>query len=122
MKLAEVRASAADDKLTIAEILALPSLRKGRASVYEKVAHSGAFRPQGFGNGSLQLVANGLLEDGRSFQVEWTEMRKKDGGGVSYVRHARLGIRNTFRLTTDEHSWFNWQRYLVEFLKGLSGK
>jgi S-formylglutathione hydrolase FrmB len=31
----------------------------------------------------------------------------------------RLGIRNTFRLTTDEHSWFNWRRYLAEFVRGL---
>ncbi|MBI4902839.1 MAG: hypothetical protein HY820_04340 [Acidobacteria bacterium] len=33
----------------------------------------------------------------------------------------RLGIRNTFWLTTDQHSWFNWRRYLTEFLKGLGG-
>ena len=31
----------------------------------------------------------------------------------------QLGIRNDFRITTDGHSWFNWRRYLAEFLTGL---
>ncbi|MGH9719063.1 MAG: hypothetical protein ACRD8O_02540 [Bryobacteraceae bacterium] len=30
----------------------------------------------------------------------------------------RLGIRSTFSLTLDEHGWFNWRRYLAEFVKG----
>jgi enterochelin esterase-like enzyme len=31
----------------------------------------------------------------------------------------RLGIRNTFNLSTGGHDWFNWRRYLAEFVKGL---
>lgn len=43
-------------------------------------------------------------------------------GNVARLRDSldRLGIRNTFRLTTDEHSWFNWRRYLAEFVRALS--
>jgi enterochelin esterase-like enzyme len=31
----------------------------------------------------------------------------------------RLGIQNTFNLTTGGHHWFNWRRYLADFVKGL---
>jgi enterochelin esterase-like enzyme len=31
----------------------------------------------------------------------------------------RLGIPNHFSITTGGHTWFNWRRYLAEFLKGL---
>ncbi|MBI4902838.1 MAG: hypothetical protein HY820_04335 [Acidobacteria bacterium] len=92
-KLAEIRAAATDDNLTIAELLALPSLRKGHARIYEEVTHPGAFRPQGFGNGSIEIAAAGVLEDGRSFQIEWVEMGKKDGGGASYLRHGRIEFK-----------------------------
>ena len=91
--LSEFQSAVDDDNVTIAEILALPSLRKGLASVYAEVTHPGAFRPQGQGNGSIEVVASGLLEDGTSFQLEFREMGKKDGGGVSFVRHIRIGFR-----------------------------
>jgi enterochelin esterase-like enzyme len=32
----------------------------------------------------------------------------------------RLGIPSTFKITTDEHSWFNWRRYFTDFIKRLS--
>ena len=31
----------------------------------------------------------------------------------------QLGIANYLSVTTGGHTWFNWRRYLVEFLKGL---
>jgi enterochelin esterase-like enzyme len=31
----------------------------------------------------------------------------------------RLGIPNHLSITTGGHTWFNWRRYLAEFLKGL---
>jgi len=92
-KLSEVRAAAADNQLTITEILALPSLRKGFASVFEEVIHPGANRPQGEGNGSIEAVANGVLADGTRFELEFREMGVKDGGGVSYVRHVRIDFK-----------------------------
>jgi hypothetical protein len=93
VKLSEFRAAIADGTLTVPEILALPSLRKGSASVYEEVTHPGSFRPQGAGNGSIEVVAKGTFADGTSFQFEFREMGVKDGGGVSYVRHIRIAFR-----------------------------
>jgi enterochelin esterase-like enzyme len=31
----------------------------------------------------------------------------------------RLGILNQFSITTGGHTWFNWRRYLTEFLNGI---
>ena len=31
----------------------------------------------------------------------------------------RFGIRNQLSVTTGGHTWFNWRRYLAEFLKGI---
>jgi len=31
----------------------------------------------------------------------------------------RLGIPNQLSVTTGGHTWFNWCRYLAEFLKGI---
>ena len=92
-KLSEVQATVADDKLTITEIQALPSLRKGVAKVFEEVSHIGLYRPQGEGNGSIEAVANGLLGDGTPFQLEFREMGVKNGGGISYVRHVRIDFK-----------------------------
>ena len=92
-RLSEVQAAVADDNLTISEILALPSLRKGLARIYEEVNHPGAFRPQGAGNGSLEVVASGVLEGGGLFQLEWREMGVINGGGASFIRHARIDFR-----------------------------
>jgi enterochelin esterase family protein len=31
----------------------------------------------------------------------------------------RLGIANRLSVTSGDHTWFNWRRYLAEFLKGI---
>jgi hypothetical protein len=93
VKVADFQAAAADDQVTIAEILAMPSLRKGTAHTFESVDHFGAYRPQGQGNGSIETTANGTLQDGTAFQVEFREMGVKNGGGVSFVRHIRIDFR-----------------------------
>ena len=80
-------------QLTINEIQALPSLRKGVAKVFEEVELFGLYRPQGEGNGSIEAVANGVLRDGTPFQLEFREMGVKNGGGVSYVRHVRIDFK-----------------------------
>ena len=90
VRLSEIQAATADNKLTITELLAMPSLRKGLASQFELVQLFGLLRPQGFGNGSIEVTANGVLQDGTPFQVEDVEMGKKDGGGVNFTRHVRI--------------------------------
>jgi hypothetical protein len=92
-KLSEVQAAVADHNLTLGELLALPSLRKGTAKVFEEVGHPGMYRPQGSGNGSIEVTASGVLESGTGFQVEFREMGVKDGGGVSFVRHVRIAFQ-----------------------------
>ena len=47
VKVANFQAAAADDQVTIAEILAMSSLRGGTAHTFESVDHFGAYRPQG---------------------------------------------------------------------------
>jgi hypothetical protein len=93
VKVADFQAAAADDQVTIGEILAMPSLRKGTARTFESVDHFGAYRPQGTGNGSIETTANGTLQDGTAFQVEFREMGVKNGDGVSFVRHIRIDFR-----------------------------
>lgn len=93
VKVAELQAAAADDNLTIGEILAMPSLRKGTARTFESIDYFGKYRPQGEGNGSIEVTANGTLQDGKAFQVEFREMGVKDEGGVSYVRHVRIDFQ-----------------------------
>jgi hypothetical protein len=93
VKAVEFRAAAADDVVTIGEIQAMPSLRKGIARTFETVDHFGAYRPQGEGKGSIETTANGTLQDGAAFQVEFREMGVKNGDGVSFVRHIRIDFR-----------------------------
>jgi hypothetical protein len=38
-------------------------------------------------------VANGTLDDGTSFQLEWLDMGKKGGDGQDFVRQARIAFR-----------------------------
>jgi hypothetical protein len=90
VKLSEIQAATADNKLTITEILAMPSLRKGLASEFQLVELYGGLRPQGFGNGSIEVTAKGLFQDGTPFQFEFKEMGKKDGNGVSFTRNVRI--------------------------------
>jgi hypothetical protein len=92
VKLSEVQALLAGNQITVAQLLASPSLRKGVATNYDEVDLPGVFRPQGQGNGSIHVVANGSLEGGGSFQLEWQEMGMKNGDGQSFVRHARIAF------------------------------
>ncbi len=90
---ADMEAAVADDNLTVPELLAIPSLVKGYATQYLHDNQPGGMRPQGEGNGKLVVVASGRLENGQLFQIEWREMGVKSGGGVSYIRHARIDFR-----------------------------
>jgi hypothetical protein len=93
VKVSEVQAIiAGTNKLTTAQLLASPSLRKGLATQYSETTLFGMFRPQGAGNGSIEVAANGTLDDGTSFQLEWRDMGKKDGNGQDFVRHVRIAF------------------------------
>ena len=89
----DLQAAVQDDKLTIGELQSMPSLLIGSATFYEAVQHPGAFRPQGFGNGKILVVAHGTLMDGRSFQFEIREIGKKDGEGESFTRSNRIDLQ-----------------------------
>jgi hypothetical protein len=93
VKLADIQAVLAGNKLTITQLLAMPSLRKGFANLYDEVDEPGVFRPQGAGNGSIRVTAHGSLEDGTSFQLEWLDMGKKDGNGQDFVRHVLIAFK-----------------------------
>jgi hypothetical protein len=91
VKVSDVQAIiAATNTLTTAQLLASPSLRKGLATQYSSVQLFGLFRPQGEGNGSVEVTANGTLDDGTRFQLEWGDSGKKGGNGQDFVRHARI--------------------------------
>lgn len=67
VSLAEIEAARADDVLTIGELEALPSLRKGSASYYREILRpsgSPSQRPNG-----IRVTARGELEDGSDFRV-----------------------------------------------------
>jgi hypothetical protein len=92
-KLSEVQAILAGNTLTVSQLLASPSLQKGLAHVYEEVDQPGVNRPQGAGNGSIEITAKGSLSDGTTFQLEWRDMGKKDGNGQDFVRHVRIDFK-----------------------------
>lgn len=86
----EMQAALADDVLTVPELLSLPSLRMGLASFYKETQHPGFERPQGAGNGKVEITARGTLTDGRTFQFQVREM------GIeleSVVRHIKIEFR-----------------------------
>lgn len=83
----ELLAETDDDSLTVAELLSMSSLQIGFASLYQDTALPGVNRPQGTGNGKIEINAFGTLLDGRSFQVSVREMGVD---GISLLRHARI--------------------------------
>lgn len=87
---AELQAAIADDVLTVPELLALPSLRIGSAGFYKQTQQPGPERPQGAGNGKIQIVARGILMNGQSFQFQVREMGVE---GVSVLRHITIEFR-----------------------------
>jgi len=92
VKLSDLQPILAGNKISTTQLLACPSLRKGVATQYSEVDLFGMFRPQGAGNGSIEVVANGSLDNGSSFELEWRDMGKKDGDGQDFVRHVRIAF------------------------------
>ena len=85
----EFQAAASDDVLTMPELLTLPSLRIGFASSFQLSQHPGSNRPQGFGNGKIELVARGSLQNGGSFFFQAREMGVDQ---VSVLRHITIEL------------------------------
>jgi hypothetical protein len=83
----ELQAAVADDKLTVAELSALPSLLIGSASFLN---HSIRNSIRGQRGGNEALVASGTLTDGRSFQVEYTEKFRE---GEHLFPHIRIDFK-----------------------------
>jgi hypothetical protein len=86
----ELQVALADDVLTVPELLSLPSLQIGSASFFKETQHPGAERPQGPGNGKIEITAYGTLTDGRTFQFQVREMGVE---GVSVLRHITIEFR-----------------------------
>jgi hypothetical protein len=87
---ADLQVAISDDVLTIGELQALPSLLVGSASFFEAIAQPGTLRPQGFGNGKIEIVALGTLGDGRSFIFTSREMGVDQ---VSIQRHTKIEFK-----------------------------
>lgn len=85
----ELKAAADDGELTIAELLGLSSLQIGFADFYKETVQPGIHRPQGPGNGKIEINASGILLDGRLFQMH---VREHGDDGVSILRHVRIEI------------------------------
>jgi len=86
----ELRTAIADGELTIGELAALPSLLVGSASFFEYVNQIGVLRPQGEGNGKIEIASSGMLDDGRDFQFSVREMGVDQ---TSTLRHVRIEFR-----------------------------
>jgi len=80
----------ADDVLTLAELESMPGARKGAATFFEMTQQIGVMRPQGTGNGKIELTARGALDGGQSFSIELREMGVDK---VSTLRHIRIEFR-----------------------------
>jgi len=85
-----LQAAIADGGLTIVELAAMPSLLRGTASSFQMTQQPGPMRPQGEGNGKIEFVARGSLEDGRSFSVQMREMGVNQ---ESVLRHIAIELR-----------------------------
>lgn len=86
----ELEVAVADGELTLGELATLPSLLIGSASFFEYVNHIGVLRPQGPGNGKIEIASSGTLNDGRDFQFSVREMGLDQ---VSTLRHVRIEFR-----------------------------
>jgi hypothetical protein len=86
----ELEVAVADGELTVAELALLPSLLIGSGSFFEYVNHIGVVRPQGPGNGKIEIASSGTLNDGRDFQFSVREMGVDQ---VSTLRHVRIEFR-----------------------------
>jgi hypothetical protein len=86
----ELQAAIADGDLTIGDLAALPSLLIGSASFFELVNQIGTLRPQGQGNGKIEIASFGTLNDGREFHFSVREMGVDQ---ISTLRHIRIEFR-----------------------------
>jgi hypothetical protein len=78
----ELQHAMANDKLTIAELLRMDSLRVGECTLYHETLH-----PLGTDNPvSHEIVANGFLEDGATFQYHYVHGQLHDGVGNAAVK------------------------------------
>ena len=50
----------------------------------------GVLRPQGAGNGKIEIASSGTLNDGRDFQFSVREMGENQ---ISTLRHVRIEFR-----------------------------
>jgi len=80
----------ADGVLTLPELASIPGLRTGTATIFEMTQQLGVLRPQGPGNGKIELVARGTLSNGTSFSVELREMGIDQ---VSTLKHIAIAFR-----------------------------
>jgi hypothetical protein len=86
----ELQAAIAEGQLYIWDLRSLPSLLIGSASFFEFVNQIGILRPQGAGNGKIEVVSSGTLNDGREFQFSVREMGVDQ---ISTLRHVRIEFR-----------------------------
>jgi hypothetical protein len=86
----ELQASITDGEITIGDLATLPSLLIGSASFFELVNQIGTLRPQGPGNGKIEIAASGTLNDGREFHFSAREIGVDQ---VSTLRHVRIEFR-----------------------------
>lgn len=86
----ELLAAVADDNLTLTELLLMSSLQIGSADYYKETVQPGVNRPQGPGNGKIEMNASGFLLDGRSFQMSVREMGVE---GISILRAVQIEFR-----------------------------
>ncbi len=85
----ELEAAAADGDLTLLELLAMPSLTVGLADFYKETVQPGIERPQGPGNGKIEINASGELEGGGRFRMH---VREQGEDGTSLTRHVRIEL------------------------------
>jgi len=83
----ELQAVAADQKLTIGEVAALPSRLVGSASLFNESVRNDSLGQRG---ANASVTAFGNLADGRAFQVEYAEQLQN---GVRTFHHIRIEFR-----------------------------
>lgn len=86
----ELQGVLGDGDLTLTELVSMQSLMIGYADYYKETVQPGINRPQGPGNGKIQITATGFLPDGRSFQMS---VREAGVDGDSIQRHTQINIR-----------------------------
>jgi len=85
---ADIESAMSDGHLTVQE---LHDVRiEGFASFFEAIEQPGPLRPQGYGNGKIEVVATGTLSDGKTFLFTSREMGVD---AVSTQRHTLISFR-----------------------------